>query len=535
MYDLTCLLTSLMFFLTAGREGWVADYEVGYNDDGQIIALKYKFYVDAGMDDSDTIGSIYMGMNWADNAYFFPNYQGIAKICYTNTPPRTSMRAPGVVQTCLFTEMMMERIASELKVPLNIIQQRNFIGDGKKAICGQVITDCTLPTVWSTLMERSCYDSRLAICNQYNDHNLWRKKGIAITPVKYGMGWSGYNAGVQLGVDSNDGTVVICHSGCEIGQGINTKAAQAVAMALGIELSLVRVLSTSTDRVVNGGCTGGSGTSEVIVQAALNACQTLNNRLDPYRKASSSPSPVSSSLHRMSTDEWVSLLSSLPSSVSLNTEGWYSPDSNPNGQFFQYFVYAALVTELELDVLSGEVHVKSAEMVYDCGQSLNPAIDIGQIEGAVVMALGYFLTERMTYHPSTASLLTTGTWDYKQPLLQDIPGVINITLLKNKYNVSGILGSKAVGEPPYIVSNSIYFALKMAIRSARMDAVLMKQRHHQQQQQQMMMSMTTTTNNNDDVSVGEMVSDVFELDVPATIDTRQLSCLVTSDRFVMPY
>jgi len=231
----------------------------------------------------------------------------------------------------------------------------------------------------------------------------------------------------------------------------------------------------------------------------------------------------------------VALLSSLPSSVSLNTEGWYSPDSNPNGQFFQYFVYAALVTELELDVLSGEVHVKSAEMVYDCGQSLNPAIDIGQIEGAVVMALGYFLTERMTYHPSTASLLTTGTWNYKQPLLQDIPGVINITLLKNKYNASGILGSKAVGEPPYIVSNSIYFALKMAIRSARMDAVLLKQRHHQQQQQQMMMSMTTTTNNNDDVSIGEMVSDVFELDVPATIDTRQLSCLVTSDRFVMPY
>ena len=502
--------------------------------------------MDAGIDDSDTIGSMYMGMNWADNAYYFPNYQGIAKICYTNTPPRTSMRAPGVVQTCLFTEMMMERIAFELKVPLNIIQQRNFIGDGKKTICGQVITDCTLPTVWSTLMKRSGYDARLTKCNQYNDHNLWRKKGIAITPVKYGMGWSGYNAGIQLGVDSNDGTVVICHSGCEIGQGINTKAAQAVAMVLGIDLSLVRVLATSTDRVVNGGCTGGSGTSEVIVQAALNACQTLNNRLDPYRKVSlsSSSSPLSSSLHRMSTDEWVSLLSSLPSSVSLNTEGWYSPDSNPNGQFFQYFVYAALVTELELDVLSGEVHVKSAEMVYDCGQSLNPAIDIGQIEGAVVMALGYFLTERMTYHPSSASLLTTGTWDYKPPLLQDIPGMINITLLKNKYNVSGILGSKAVGEPPYIVSNSIYFALKMAIRSARMDAFSLKQQnrhhhhhhhHHHQQQQQQKMKMVMTAGDDDDVSDGKIVSDVFELDVPATIDTRQLSCLVTSDRFVMPY
>jgi len=523
------IIIIIIIFL-AGREGWVADYEVGYNDDGQIIALKYKFYVDAGMDDADTIGSMYMGMNWADNAYYLPNYQGIAKICYTNTPPRTSMRAPGVVQTCLFTEMMMERIASDLKIPLNVIQQRNFISDGKEAICGQVITDCTLPTVWSTLMERSQYDSRLSSCNQYNYDNLWRKKGIAITPVKYGMGWSGYNAGVQLGVDSNDGTVVICHSGCEIGQGINTKAAQAVAMALGIDLSLVRVLTTSTDRIVNGGCTGGSGTSEVIVQAVLNACQTLNERLDPYRKASSISSSPSTSVHHMSTDTWVSLLSSLPSSVSLNTEGWYSPDSNPNGQFFQYFVYAALVTELELDVLSGEVHVKSAEMVYDCGQSLNPVIDIGQIEGAVVMALGYFLTERMSYDSSSAALLTTGTWDYKPPLLQDIPGIINITLLKNKYNISGILGSKAVGEPPYIVSNSIYFALKMAIRSARMDAFSSKK------YQMTSISTTTCNNNHDGIGGGDVVvSDVFELDVPATIDTRHLSCLVTSDRFVMPF
>lgn len=478
------------------------------------------FYVDAGIDDSDTIGSLYMGMNWADNAYYLPNYKAIARICYTNTPPRTSMRAPGVVQTSLFTEMVIERVALELGLPISAVQEKNFIKDGEVAICGQVITDSTLPTVWSTLLQRSRFNSRLSVCNQYNTNNLWRKRGIAICPVKYGMGWSGYNAGVQLGISSEDGTVTLCHNGCEVGQGINTKAAQAVAMALGIDLTLIRVVATSTDKVVNGGITGGSATSEVVVQAALNACKTLNDRLDPYRSSFNNKKDV-----KMSTKDWQTLLSSLPSDVSLNTEGWYSPTSNPNGQVFQYFVYAALVTELELDVLSGEVHIQSAEMVYDCGQSLNPAVDIGQIEGALVMALGYYLTERVEYNKTNGQLLTAGTWEYKPPLAQDIPGLINITLLKNKYNQSGILGSKAVGEPPYIVSNSVYFALKMAINSARKDAL--------PYQPNTSNSSSSSSSNNSNATTTTTVH--FALDVPATVDQRQLSCLVTPNRFVMPY
>ena len=208
----------------------MADYEVGFSADGTITALKYNFYVDAGIDSADTMGSTWMGMNWADNAYYFPNYRADAIVCYTNTPARTSMRCPGVVQTCLCTEMVIERVATELGLPITTVQQKNFITDGESAVCGQIITDCTLPTVWNTLLQRSKFASRQSLVAQYNSRNLWRKRGISICPVKYGMGWAGYNAGVQLGVNQSDGTVILTHSGCEIGQGINTKAAQAVAM-----------------------------------------------------------------------------------------------------------------------------------------------------------------------------------------------------------------------------------------------------------------------------------------------------------------
>lgn len=284
------------------------------------------------------------------------------------------------------------------------------------------------------------------------------------------MGWAGYNAGITIGIRQTDGTVTVTHNGCEIGQGINTKVVQTVANQLGIDISLIRCTSTGTDKVANGGVTGGSGTSEVVCQAAVNACKVLNERLAPFvTNTTASNWAVKSTLKASykAKDDWVALLSSLPSDVSLNAQGWYSPTANPNQQDFQYFVYGACVSEIELLTLTGEVHVLASEIVYDCGVSLNPAVDIGQIEGGLVMGLGYFLQEHVQYDSKTADLDTIGTWEYKPPNAQDVPSVFNVTLLPNLYNKDGILGSKATGEPPYILANSIYFATKMAIDSSR--------------------------------------------------------------------
>jgi xanthine dehydrogenase molybdopterin-binding subunit B len=293
---------------------------------------------------------------------------------------------------------------------------------------------------------------------------------------------------VQIAVYKEDGTVTVCHTGVEIGQGINTKIAQTVASQLGIDLSFIRVVQTSTQRIANGGSTGGSSTSEVCCQAAINACNVLNARLLSTKKAH--PDLV-----------WPDLLGRVSSEVSLNADGWYSPKGNPNGNMFQYFVWGACVTEVELDVLTGMVHVLSSEIVYDCGKSLNPAVDVGQIAGGFVMAMGYYLQEGVSYAPD-GSLQTVGTWEYKPPLAQDIPSVFNLTLLRGTPNTSGILRSKAVGEPCIVLANSVFFAVKMAISAARVDAGLTR---------------------------------FIDVEAPMSIDVRQQACVVEPRRLQMPF
>lgn len=474
--------------MNSGRAGFAFDYEVGFSDDGKVVALSYDMYVDCGMNFYDAFGDLAMGMRWADNAYYFPNYKAKCTLCHTNTPPRTSMRAPGVVQTCLATEIVIERVALEVGLPVADVQAKNFIQNGQTTILDQPIEDSKLDTCWSNLMERSHYSERNMAISVFNGSSLWRKRGIYVAPVRYGIGWAGYNASVQVGIYKHDGTVVVCHSGAEIGQGINTKVAQAVAHELGLDISYVRVVSTATDRNANGGMTGGSGTSECCAEAAVRACKVLNARLFPYKK--SSPDVT-----------WNQLLMTLDSSVSLNAEGWFSPTEEQNGMPFQYFVYGACLTEVELDVLTGMVNVLSSEIVYDCGKSLNPAVDIGQIEGAYMMGLGYFLTERVSYD-SNGVLQSAGTWEYKPPMIQEVPSVFNVTLLKKSPNKNGILGSKAVGEPPYVLANSVYFATKQAIMAARKDAG---------------------------------VSGFVSLDANLTVDVRQRASLVDPQRFVLPH
>eukprot|EP00603_Paraphysomonas_imperforata_P007910 CAMPEP_0114426424 /NCGR_PEP_ID=MMETSP0103-20121206/7793_1 /TAXON_ID=37642 ORGANISM="Paraphysomonas imperforata, Strain PA2" /NCGR_SAMPLE_ID=MMETSP0103 /ASSEMBLY_ACC=CAM_ASM_000201 /LENGTH=1459 /DNA_ID=CAMNT_0001595389 /DNA_START=56 /DNA_END=4435 /DNA_ORIENTATION=- len=485
-------------YQNSGREDLQFDYEVGYTSEGLITAVTYDIYVDAGMDAGDATGSLNMCMNWADNGYHLPNYRAQAKVCFTNTPSRTYCRAPGVVQSALATSVIVERVAMELGMDIEEVQHKNLLQNGDKTIIGQEVQDSTLEQCWQTLLQRSNFKARQAQVEQYNKDNLWRKRGIAVEPVKYGIEWAGYDAGVQLGVYRADGTVSVTHSASEIGQGVNTKVAQTVATALNLPLDMVRILVTSTDKLANGGSTGGSATSEVCCQAAVLACEKLLARLnavaDPNRTVA----------------QWVELVKSTPCDVSMNVEGWYSPTQNPSGEHFQYFVWGACVSEVELDVLSGQVHTLSSEILYDCGQSLNPDVDIGQIEGGFVMGLGYICQERVQYDEK-GLLDSVGTWEYKPPLAQDIPSVLNVTLLANAPNRQGILRSKAVGEPSFVLSNSIYFGIKTAIMSARRDQ-----------------------GNSSGRPQRGAAATFVDIPVPMTIDVRQQACLVDPSRFVVP-
>ena len=172
---------------TGGREGFSFDYQVGIDENGKIMGIIFDVYVDCGYSKADAMGGLAMGMTWVDNAYYFPNYRAVAKLCKTNTQSRTSMRAPGVVQTCFATEMVISRIATELQKPVKDVQRLNFIQNGQTNVLGQEIKDSTLDQVWDTLLQRSQYNKRLDNINAFNQSNLYRKKGISICPVKYGM------------------------------------------------------------------------------------------------------------------------------------------------------------------------------------------------------------------------------------------------------------------------------------------------------------------------------------------------------------
>ena len=242
---------------------------------------------------------------------------------------------------------------------------------------------------------------------------------------------------------------------------------QACASALGLtdpnDFALVRSGPTSNFVVPNNGMTGGSSTSEITCKSVMQACSVLVERLKPYRD------PVSSGGKGLPWREAVAAAWS--DHVNLSAQGWFAPPAAvPSLAFsFNYFVYASAVTMVEVDLLTGQTQVLRTDIVYDCGNSLNPMIDVGQIEGAMVMGIGTWLTEETTYDEISGKLTSNGTWDYKPPCSKDIPLELNVTLLKDNPNVEGILGAKATAEPPMILTNSVYFAVRRCIELGRLE------------------------------------------------------------------
>ncbi|EQC33544.1 hypothetical protein SDRG_09051 [Saprolegnia diclina VS20] len=467
------------FQMIAGREAMVGEYTVGYDDAGRITALDVQLHCALGAYAGDNMGDITMAVMWADGAYFIPHMRCEAYLYLTNTPTCTSVRAPGVPNTTLLLEIIVHHIASALNKPVAWIQARNMLHDGHKTPYGQVLSNVTLPRIWDRLRESADVLRRKEKIAYFNANNRWKKKGLSMTPVKYGMGISGLKYGANVSIFSGDGTVLVTHGGCEIGQGIDTKAAQMAAYALGIPLNMVRVRATSTDFVPNSDATGGSSTSESIARSVRAACNTLNARLLPIRAA------------HPDIKEWTALV------AAAHDEGVHlaaseQPHTSSN-ETFDYFVYAAAASEVEVDVLTGEVSLVRTDIMYDCGVSFNPAIDIGQIEGALVMALGFFFQEEVLYDENGV-LLSSGTWEYKIPSTKDIPQQLHVTLLDKTENEKGVMSSKAVGEPPFQLANSIYFAIKDAIAHSRDERGL---------------------------------HGFFQLDLPATVKRRQEAAHVT--------
>jgi len=338
-----------------------------------------------------------------------------------------------------------------------LLRSQNFYQVGQTTPYAQQITDTSLPRIWDQVLASADYKNRFTQNEIWNKANRWRKRGIAVVPTKYCMVMDGdYNESVLINLNVLDGTIMLGITGVEIGQGLNTKVAQVVANnlgAFGVTLSQIAVAINATDKISSFADTGGSGTSENCCAAAIDACAQILSAFAPLKQ-------------QHPTATWSDLVGfAWKKGVKLVYTGNHR--SAPPATF-TYYVWGAACTEVEVDTLTGEVQVLQTDIVYDCGQSLNPAIDIGQVEGGFIMALGWLLTEE-TLDWKDGRRLTAGTWDYHVPLAQDIPIKFNVTFIPNSKNPPGVLSSKAVGEPPMALASSALLAVKSAIYSARME------------------------------------------------------------------
>uniref|UniRef100_A0A7S4HQQ8 Aldehyde oxidase/xanthine dehydrogenase second molybdopterin binding domain-containing protein n=1 Tax=Vannella robusta TaxID=1487602 RepID=A0A7S4HQQ8_9EUKA len=346
-----------------------------------------------------------------------------------------------------------------VKMGMNVDQFRemNFYTKGQVTPAGGVLTYWNMDTIWNQIQQTANYAQRRSAIADFNQSNRWVKKGMYLMPCKYGIEWGGTGFGALINVCS-DGTVQLSHTGCEVGQGINTKVSQVLAMELGCDISLITVTSTNSQKVPHGVSTGGSITSELCSKAVIGAARKLNAKLQPIKNLF--PDYTWTELIKVASDAQLGLQSR-----------YWQLSVNRTTDPFQYNAYGAAIAETRVDILTGEVQVQRVDVLYDCGTSLNPAIDIGQVEGGFVQGMGLYMTEKLKYDES-GNITTNGTWEYKPPSTKDIPIDFRVTLLSDAPNPAGVLSSKASGEPPMTLSASVYFAVKEAVQEARKSAGL---------------------------------------------------------------
>eukprot|EP01104_Vermistella_antarctica_P002504 TRINITY_DN12741_c0_g1_i1.p1 TRINITY_DN12741_c0_g1~~TRINITY_DN12741_c0_g1_i1.p1 ORF type:complete len:1615 (-),score=361.72 TRINITY_DN12741_c0_g1_i1:55-4899(-) len=477
------------------RHPFQCQYKMGLMNDGTVVALDLQYYCDGGalLSFAGPDGTCYASLVASDNCYYVPNFQVQAALCRTNTPTNTSTRGPGMFPALFFAEQTIEHAAQFLGMDADDVKVLNFYTSGQSTPYGQPLPVFDIPQMWTQLQATCDYSNRVAAVAAYNASNTWTKQGISFVPVKYGIGFQGAMYGCLVNI-CIDGSVQVSHSGVEVGQGINTKVAQVAAYELGIPLDLVTVTSTNTQKVPNSDPTGGSITTGVNIKVVGDCCRDLKASLETVSR-----------VHKSSVKggelSWVDLVqAAYGAGIPLSANGWINPPGTGNAPF-DYSSYGVCCSQVQVDLLTGDVQVLRTDILVDVGKSMNPALDIGQIEGAFVMGLGYMLTEQVEIDQSTGILLSLGTWNYKPPSSADIPIEFNVTLLKNApAQSSNVLSSKATGEPPMALSCSCFYAVRHAINDAR------------------------AANN---------LSPIYTIDAPMTVDVIQQSCGVTPTQFTL--
>ncbi len=528
------------------RHAYYGQYQIAVDrgesrpeDKGIIHGFQLKMWGDGGaFYDCSFIVSNCIQLR-TDNAYRIANFESQIDVCRTNTAPNTAFRAFGDIQGKNIVENAIDDAAFVIGMLPEELREKNLYDRGDVTPFGQALSSCYIKQVWAYTKEKSRYDEKRAEVDAFNRKNKWRKRGIAIIPVKYG---SGYNllqleqAAAFVAINQADGSIVVHQGGVDMGQGLATQAQQVAAYVLGVPMTMVFVDNAKTNITPNPTSSGASTGTPYACEAVKQTCQELRARLMEFgyqmlkdegdawcknqgidfwnytpaqggwsakTKANGRTAMVWQFLIQLAYSKRVSLLATFtakirggevqvpamtfkPEKLQPDIPGI---DRITNAKLgggvdsFVGFTYSAACSVVEVDVLTGEVKVLSADIVYDMGWSMNPAIDIGQVEGAFVQGLGYLMTETLVFEPDgddRGRLNSTNTWRYKIPAVPTIPLEMNTYLfprnLPSVENIpddsNDIFSAKEVGEPPLVLANSVFFAIKAAIRASRLERKL---------------------------------------------------------------
>ena len=466
--------------MTGKRHDFVIDYDVGFDDTGRIVGIDFEFASRCGMS-ADLSGPVNdRTMFHCDNAYFLENVRIVSHRCKTNTVSNTAFRGFGGPQGMFAIEYVVDDIARSLGLDPLEVRRRNFYGREERNTTHyrQVIEDNILDELFDRLLASSDYSRRRAEIRRFNDQRGVLRKGIAITPVKFGISFTSTilnQAGALVHV-YRDGTVQLNHGGTEMGQGLYVKVAQVVADELGIGIDRVRTTAADTSKVPNASATAASSGSDMNGKAGQKAAAKIRKRLTAFaaKHYAVSEAEIDFRGDRVYVAERILDFGELVQAawaerISLSATGFYrTPKINYDratfsGRPFYYYAYGAAVTEVVVDTLTGENRVLRVDILHDCGDSLNPAMDRGQVEGGYVQGVGWLTSEQLWWNDK-GELGTHSPSTYKIPVCSDLAPDFRVELVADMANrEKTIYRSKAVGEPPFMLALSAFLAIRDAL------------------------------------------------------------------------
>ena len=445
--------------LTGKRHPFLGDVRVGYDREGRILALTANLVSDGGwaLDLSESI--LDRALFHIDNAYDVPNVDVTGRVAKTHHVSHTAFRGFGGPQGMLFVEEAIDRVARTLGLSPESVRERNLYRNPTATThYGQAVVDPRAPRIWQSLLASSRFAARRLEVDAFNVAHEGTKRGLAITPVKFGISFTAtyLNQAGALVLAYRDGTVQVNHGGTEMGQGLHTKMRGIVMRELGLPAESVRVMKTTTDKVPNTSATAASAGADLNGAAVRDACETLKGRLAPLR--AENPSLTFAQLCEKAHSSQISLAAT----GYYRTPGIGYDKAAGRGTPFYYFAWGAAVAEVEVDARSGMKRVRRVDILHDVGDSLHPSVDLGQIEGGFVQGMGWLTGEELKWD-DRGRLLTHSASTYQIPAISDAPFEMHVELLPAASQPGVIHGSKAVGEPPLMLAISVREAIRDAI------------------------------------------------------------------------